>query len=226
MTGDSDDLLYRLRRLVPPWFGTPAAAVVVDAMLAGAAAVLSFFYAIYAYAKLQTRLATMTDGWLDFAAGDFFGKFMRFSGEQDPGYGRRIRLEVFRDRNTRHGIDRQVFDLYGLHPEVFEAWRPGCCGGYGLGGLGYGVVGRYGCENAPAEVIIVMPEPQNYGIPNRGGWGSGTGGYGIGNFSYVDDQDIIGSGPTQADLFAALDGVRTAAVDYFVRFTRVGDPVE
>jgi hypothetical protein len=222
MIGDAADMEARLRRLLPPWFGSESP--VVDALLAGAAQVLAFSYGLYAYAKLQTRLATATDAWLDFAGMDFFGRFPRFKGELDRPYSRRIRLEVFRDRVTRHAYDRAVFDITGDHPEVFEAWRPGCCGGYGAPGLALGRVGRWGSRTTPFEVIVSTPELQNYGIPERGGWGSGVGGYGSGNFSFVDDADTVGSGPTQADVLAAIERVRAAGITAYVRFTQLGDP--
>lgn len=222
MTGDTTDLLTRLKRLLPAgWFGAEGASPVVEAMLAGPAWVFSQIYALWLFASLQTRLATMTGGWLDFAAADFFVHFRRFQAEGDASYARRVRLEVFRDRNTRHAIDHAIYDITGQHPAIFEAWRPGDCGGYGTPGLAYGAVGHYGSHTAPYEVIVTTPFPQNYGIPNRGGWGSLTGGYSVGNFSFVDDADVVGSGPSVRDVIDAVERVRAAGVTILIHFTGV-----
>lgn len=224
MTGDQADIEARLLAVIPPWFGSPEERPVVGALVSGTASLLAWVYQLYLFAKLQTRLATATGGWLDLAAADFFTSFPRFQGETDRPYSRRIRLEVLRDRNTRHAIDRQVYDLTQDHPEVYEAWRGGCCGGWGTPGMAYGLVGRWGSGGAPGETIIITPDLANYGIPNRGAWGTQLGGYGQGNFSWVTDDDTVGSGPTRNDFLAALDRIRTEGCTYYVRFTSLGDP--
>lgn len=224
MIGDIDDTSARLRRLLPPWFGREDDSPAVSALLQGAARILAHVYSLWAFAKLQTRIATSTGGWLEMAAADYIGAFPRFAGEDDAKYSRRIRLEVLRDRNTRNAIDRAVYDLTGAHPDIYEAWRPGDCGGYGTPGLAYGMAGRYGSRRAPFEVIVSVPEPQNYGIPNRPGYGAALAGYGMPTWAYADDADIMGSGPTLADIYAGLERVRTAGVTYYVRLTQLGDP--
>jgi hypothetical protein len=224
MTGDQADFEARLWALLPPWFGDAAQARVVGALVAGAASTLAWAYDLYLFAKRQTRIATSTGGWLGLSAADFFATFPKFTGETDANYSRRIRLEVLRDRNTRHAIDRQVFDLTQNHPEVFEAWRPGSCGGWGTPGMAWGVAGRWGSDGARGETIIVSPQLQNYGIPNRCAWGTQLGGYGQGNFSWVTDDDMVGAGPTQNDFLAAIERLRTEGCTYYVRFTTLGDP--
>lgn len=219
MIGDQADMRSRIDRLLPPWFGGLSESPVISSALDGAAWVLSFAYSLYAFAKLQTRLATMTGGWLELAASDFFDNFRRFSQETDAAYSRRIRLEVFRPKNTRRAIDRVVHDISGIHPDIFESWRPGDCGGWGTTSMGYGLAGAYGCSVQTFDVLISMPLPQNLGIPDRGGWGDGTGGYGIGNFSFVDDADFTGSGATLTQLITMTDRVRTAGITYLMQFT-------
>lgn len=217
--GSQEDILARLTRVMPRWFGADGTYPAVQAALAGIAQAFATIYGLYAFAKLQTRIATMTGGWLELAAADFFDFLSRFTGESDASYSRRIRLEVFRPRNTRQAIDRAIFDLTGLHPTIFESWRAADCGGYGTVGLAYGMAGAYGCRTQTFDVIITCPTPQNYGIPNRGGWGSGTGGYGaLGNFSFVDPADIVGSGATLTEIIQAVDRVRTAGITYLLRF--------
>src|ERR1700754_5054612 len=71
-TGDVEDIFGRLRGYLPTrWFGSPSDSKPIrDAVLVGFAVVLSYLHDLYVYAKLQTRLATMTDGWLDMFAAD------------------------------------------------------------------------------------------------------------------------------------------------------------
>ena len=61
--GDQADVFARLKSTLPRWFSdsTP----IVDAVFQGLAWAGSFVYSLYAYAKLQTRIKTATDGWLD-----------------------------------------------------------------------------------------------------------------------------------------------------------------
>lgn len=220
VAGSQDDILDRLKRYLPRgWFGADGTYPVVEAALSGIAAAFASIYALYAFAKLQTRIATQTGGWLDLTAADFFDVFPRFSAETDAAYSRRIRLEVFRPRNTRHAIDRAVYDITGQHPAIFEPWRPGDTGGWGTNGFAFGAAGGWGCKTKTFEVWITATLPQNYGIPNRGGWGNATGGYGaIGNFSFVDDADIVGSGATLSQIVSAVDRVRSAGITYWMRF--------
>jgi hypothetical protein len=60
-------MLGRLKALIPPtWYGDDNP--IRDAILTGCASALSWCYSLYLYAKLQTRINTATDGWLDIAA--------------------------------------------------------------------------------------------------------------------------------------------------------------
>jgi hypothetical protein len=217
-TGDSSDLLSRLQRLVPPWFGRSDLSPVVNSALQGVAWALSFAYSLYAFAVLQTRLATMNGGWLDLAAGDYFGDDLRrFGAEQDATYSRRIRLEVLRDRNTRNGIDRAVYDLTANHPTIFEAFRPADCGGLGTYSLVCGQAGGWGSAGAAFQVIVATPAPTGYGIPNLPGWDATTGGIDA-TFVLTNDTDFVANGPTPLNVLNALERVRTAGITYFVRF--------
>lgn len=219
MTGDQDDIYARLRRLMPPWFGNEDDSPVVVAALQGAAWSLAFVYSLFQFAKLQTRIATSIGGWIDLASADYFGdQLRRFGFENDTSYSRRVRLEILRDRNTRNGIDRAVFDLTGNHPSIYEAFRPADCGGWGLPVFALGYTGAWGSFGAAAEVIITTPAPKGYGIPNRPGWNDTHGGVGD-TFSLADDTDVVANGPTQADVLKALERVRTAGLLYYVRFT-------
>jgi hypothetical protein len=223
--GDPDDIALRIRRYMPRWYGrTTDPTPVLDALLYGLAAAFASIWDLLTFARRQARLATMDGGWLDLAALDFFGPdgFRRFKGDTDATYRLRLRREVFRRRVTRQAIIDIVRDLTGAEPiEVFEGWDVTTNGGYGAAGcLAYGRAGRYGSNGAPNESIVVLPEPQGYGIPNTPGWGSGQFGYGAAgsNFRYVDAGEIVGSGPTKEDIIRSIDAVRAAGVAIYIRF--------
>lgn len=221
MTGDEIDLLSRLKRFLPRWFGyrsdpTP----VLDSLLGGFAAALSFLHAMAEFVKAQARIATSTGGWLELTAYDFFGNdFPRISAEVDASYSRRIRQETLRPRNTREAYVRAVYDLTGDIPHVWEGFHGPTLGGYGNPSLAYGAAGYYGSDNAMGVVIVTTPRPRGLGIPYRGGWGSGVGGYGTGNFSFAGDEDIQGRVATEADILNAIARVHSAGITVLVHFT-------
>lgn len=163
MTGDADDMLARLRALIPPWFADDAP--ILDGLLAGIAAVLAFAYRLVAYAKRQTRIATASDTWLDLVALDFFGsRFRRRPVESDDAFRPRILFELLRPRATRDAITTALIDLTGRPPVILEMFNPGDCGGYGIGGFAY----AGGGDAVPVS-----------------GYGDPAGGYGAGRFAYV-----------------------------------------
>src|ERR1700693_740690 len=116
--GSQDDFVSRLKTLLPNgWFADSSP--VLDAVLNGFAYCLSLMYSLAAYAKLQTRLATATDGFLDLVGFDFFGfTLLRRSKEADPAYRVRIFQNLLREKATRKGIIKVLTDLTGQVPIV------------------------------------------------------------------------------------------------------------
>ena len=106
MTGDQQDILARLRNVLPArWF--PESAPVLDALLNGLASSWSWAHDQLQYVKAQTRIATATDIWLDIIAQDFFGdRLIRRTGQSDAAFRSRIRRELFRERGTRGAMSR------------------------------------------------------------------------------------------------------------------------
>lgn len=219
--GDQDDIAARLERVLAPWFGDDDdAKAAINALMRAPAWALAQLHSLVVYARKQTRLATATDGWLELVAYDFLGdELPRATDEPDAEYSLRIRREIVRDRVTRKALSQLIIDLTGSAPEMYRPTRAGDCGGWGMPGLAYGRVGKWGSRRAPYEVWLTVPYPQGYGIPDRGGWGTGVGGYGVGNFSYVDDADLKGSGPTATDILAAVAANKAAGVTAYVIFT-------
>jgi hypothetical protein len=121
--GDAEDFRIRLRKLIPfSWFPRPAQ--ILWGLLTGAANVFSAAYAQVKYAKTQTRLATMSDAFLDIAAMDYCGaRLPRNPGESDNYYRQRIGMEVLRLRNTRQSVLVAIIELTGRVPQIFEPWN-------------------------------------------------------------------------------------------------------
>ncbi|HEX7854428.1 MAG TPA: hypothetical protein VF503_12105 [Sphingobium sp.] len=206
MTGDTEDILTRIKALLPRWFGDDSA--ILDALLYGPAMVLAFLYSLYAYAKLQTRILTATDGWLDMIAADFFGDaLLRKPGQSDASYRARILANLLRERATRQAIINVLTELTGRAPVVIEATRPTDTGAYGVGYAGYGVAGAYGSLQLPYQAFVTAFRPTNTGVQNVAGYGSGPGGYQQGGQLEYASLDMIEGNITDADIYAAIDAV-------------------
>ena len=120
MIGDQDDMTARLRAVLPTgWFADDAP--VLSALLAGLAESWAWLYAVLAYARQQTRLATATDGWLDAVARDFAGpRWARATNETDTAFRARIARNLRRLRGTRGAVVAALTDLTGRAPAIFE----------------------------------------------------------------------------------------------------------
>jgi hypothetical protein len=188
MTGDQNDILARLKSVLPPWFSdsTP----ILDGVLAGWATMWAFVYSLYAYAALQTRITTATDGWLDMIAGDFFGtNFQRRTGQSDASYRATVQSNIFRERSTRPGLIKVIKDITGIAPRLYEPRRALDCGAYSVL-YGYGAAGAYSTAQTYAKSIIFItvkwpPAP-------------------------------LGTILTTADIYAAIESVRPAGTTIWV----------
>lgn len=222
-TGDIDDIFGRLRGYLPSrWFGSPSDPKPIrDAVLNGFAVVLSYLYDLYSYAKLQTRLATMTDGWLDMFAADFFGTTLpRKAGESDDSYRSRIKAALFREKATRKGISDALFALTGRLPVIVEAWRPLDTGAYAQGvpnplagpfgaPFGYNVAGVYGSMQLNAQFFVTAFRPNDSAaLSNIDGYEINVGGYNAGSqISYASLTEWTG-GISDSDIYACVAGAK------------------
>lgn len=196
MTGDTSDIFARLKTALPlRWFGSAADTVpIIDGVLWGIASLLSFAYSLYAYAKLQTRILTATDTWLDLIAADFFGGTVaRGAGQSDAGFRAAILANMFRAKATRQAISSILYQLTGVVPTIIETWRPADTGAYGsltmlaFGPDGYAVAGAYGNTTLACQLFITSA-PGLAGITN-------------------------------ADLYAAVDATKAAGIEAWMRIT-------
>lgn len=187
--GDQSDMFSRLKATLPRWFSdtTP----ILDAVLYGWATTWAFVYSLYAYAKLQTRISTATDGWLDMIAGDWFGAFLqRRSGQTDASYRALILAWILRERATRYGMAKVLLDVTGRAALVFEPNRPLDTGAYNIA-WGYNSVGGYSSINLPRNTVLVI--------------------------AY---RPLIGSaqfGVQDADIYSAVEAVRPVGVTVWVQ---------
>jgi hypothetical protein len=157
-TGDQTDVAKRLRAVLPPWFGASTTAVLEAVVEAGAWA-LAFVYSLYAYAKLQTRILTATGGWLDLISGDFFGLALpRRPGQPDASFRAMIIASLFRERATREGVRKVLFDITGRQPVIIEPERPMDTGAWDF--AGYWDVPTFGWgEHRPYETFVIAYRP-------------------------------------------------------------------
>ena len=216
--GDQSDLFKRIKMLLPRWFGdtTP----ILDAVIQGLAYSGSFIYSLYVYAKLQTRIKTATDGWLDLISADYFGTSLpRKTSQSDASYRARIIINLLRERATRNGITKVLIDLTGRAPTIFEPQRPLDTGAYGGPLIGYSLAGGYGSMSIPFQAFVQAYRPSSSGIPNVIGYGATLGGYGAASqFEYASLSQIQGA-VTDADILAAIDSVKPAATIIWTRIS-------
>ncbi len=203
-TGDAQDIAARLKALLPGgWFRDTAP--VLDAVLSGIATALASAYSLCAFARLQTRISTATDGFLDLIGYDYFGgRLPRRASEGDDSYRARILDALLAEKGTRRGLIRTLTALTGRTPRVFEPARPADTGGYSVGGVGYGVAGGYGALNLPYQAFITAYRPIGQGIPDLGGYGSGVGGYAVGGQLAYGSLSQVQGAVTDDDIMQAI----------------------
>lgn len=195
-TGDKNDVYNRLVSVLPRWFGDISQSPIISALLQGLANASAFVYSLIAYAALQLRIKTATDGWLDMIAADFFGpSFWRHQGQSDASFRAWIIANLFRERGTRTSVIKVLTDITGRTATLVEFNRPTDTGAYGGPYLGYAAAGAYGSLSMPMQAMVTAYRPQTVG-------GSPLG--------YI---------PTDAEIAAAVDSVRPAGYTIWMRIS-------
>lgn len=212
-TGDQKDFIARLQALIPNGWFPNGLSPIRDAIITGAANGFAFIYSLLAYVRLQSRIASATDGFLDLISFDFFGgKLPRADGQTDASFRNQIIAFLFRQRNTRQSIILVIQQLLGTTPTIIEPQRAGDTGVYDLAStLANDVAGAgvYGDSRMPLECFVTVTLPTALAIapPLLAGYGVSFGAYGTPSLiSYIAPPVID---PVQAaDIYAALDSVR------------------
>jgi len=211
-------MLQRIKAVLPPWFSdtTP----LLDGLLNGLTWAASFVYSLWGYAKLQTRIKTATDGWLDMIAADFFGSaILRSANQSDASFRARILINLMRERGTRYAITKVLIDLTGRAPQIFEPQRPADTGCYGGPTIGYGVAGGYGSMMIPYQGFVTAFRPVTSGIPNVAGYGISTGAYSTPSQAEYASMSMIQGAVQDADIYAAIDSVKPAGTTVWARIS-------
>jgi hypothetical protein len=218
-TGDSADILTRLKALLPArWF--PDSTPVLDALVSGFAWSLSFVYSLIQYAKSQTRITTATDGFLDLYSYVYFGgNLPRRQQEQDNPFRARILATLLREKVTRKGMVAALVNLTGRAPFIFEPARPADTGAYGVSTSGYGVAGGYGSLMLPAQVFMTAYRPAGSGIPYVAGYGSPSSGYSTPSRGEWASLSQVQGFVTDADIMATIAATLAKGVTAWVQLS-------
>jgi hypothetical protein len=219
MIGDQSNILGRLKALLPfRWF--PDSTPVLDALLSSAAWALSQVYSLIQYAKLQTRIATATDGFLDLISFDFFGNnLLRNLGELDAAFRTRILATLLRPKATRPGMIAVLTALTGRAPIIFEPARPLDTGAYGASICGYGAAGGYGSLQLRAQAFIIAYRPAASGIPYVAGYGSAPSGYSTPSRAEWCSLSQIQGAVTDSAIFATVNATKAAGSEMWVQLS-------
>jgi hypothetical protein len=209
-TGDQNDISGRISALLPNgWFGdtTP----VLDALLAGISSALASVYGLISYARLQTRIATATDGFLDLISYDFFGLGLpRKTSESDSAFRSRIQSELLLQRATRAGVSETLEILTGRAPIIFEPTRALDTGGLNTPSMGLNVAGRLGTYTMPCQCFIFAYRTLGQGVPNIAGLGIPTGALNTPSQAALINADMVTGAVQDSDIFAAADSAKVA----------------
>jgi hypothetical protein len=222
MIGDATDMIARLLALLPlRWFADVAP--VLSAVLAGLADGWTWLYTMLGYARLQTRIATATDTFLDLVSLDYFdGNLPRQFGEADSAFRARIQRNLLRPRATRGALISELTNLTGRTPTVFEPARPADTGAWGQA-LGYDVAGGWGSLLLPFQLFVTAFRPLGTGVPLVGGWGHipagpAGGGWNTGAMEYAS-LAMVQSQVTDAEINSAIATTVPVAVTAWTRIS-------
>lgn len=207
------DIFYRIKAVLPDrWFGanTPVLDAVIDTLASGWVGA----FHLLDYVVSRSRIATMSDAWLDMLAWDFFGsRVVRRNREDDPGFRTRIRRELLRDRCTRDALSQGLLALTGRHPKIFEPGSPRDAGGWGslanrsAGSGGYNTTGGWGNLELPFQVFVTAYLPVPSPSTALNGWNGALGAFGAGISAY-GDSIALGSGINADSIYQEV--LRTA----------------
>jgi hypothetical protein len=216
-TGDRSDMLQRIQALLPRgWFGDGPP--ILTALLTGFAAIYTNVYAVLAYARLQMRIVSSSDGFLDVVSADFFGTGLpRKANESDSAFRSRITVNLFRERATRKAVIQVLTTLTGRAPLIVEPRRPADTGGYSIPTSGYGVAGAYGSLLLPYQAFVTAYRPIGSGIPFVAGYSSTPSGYSVPSRGEYASLSMVINAVTDADIYAAVASVIPAGTITWLR---------
>ncbi len=223
-TGDQADIVSRLRAVLPArWFpdtapGVASSTPILDAVLAGIGCVWAQVYALLGYARLQARIATATDVFLDMIGVDFFGTTMtRQANESDAHYWARLQAAMLQPQGTRPALVQALVTLTGRTPVVFEPARAPDTGAWGMA-CGWGQAGGWGSLAMPFQCLVTAFRPLGGGVSVVAGWGVPAGGWGAGAIEYAS-ASMESETVSDAEIAATIAGVMPVATIAWMRIS-------
>ncbi len=154
MIGDAGDIGRRLRLTLPArWFGDVAP--ILDGLLAGLSTAWAGLYSLLDLVRLESRVNSATDTFLDLAAQDYLGDGVaRRPQETDDQLRPRLLWAMRRERVTRAAIV-DIAAKAGFAVTIFEPAQPRDTGAYNVPlGLAWGVAGGWGSMAMPFESLV------------------------------------------------------------------------
>ena len=232
-TGDQTNNLIRLKATLPAgWFKSNgdgsgvSPTPLLDAVLSGFAALGAWAYSLLQYVKMQTRIATATDGWLDIVSLDLFGGILpRLAGETDSAFRARIKANLFLPANTRAAVLEAVEAVTGFPARVIEPWQPNDTFRWGRSFWGVNNTanpGQWanGNQRCTALFVCALPLPAGFGGNPRFGWGNWF--YGsnpalaVASGAWWTESESQNAGA--ALVYSTINRVRPVGVSIFVKF--------
>lgn len=218
---DQSSWSSRLRRILPRgWFGETGSTPILDGILAGLAYSHAQLSTWIEFSRLQIRLATATDDFLDGIASDFLGtRIFRLNAETDAAFRLRIKREILRPRATRAAMVEALVDLTGQIPLIVEPANTFDTGGWDLGGCGYDAGGAWGDTGLPFQVFLTVYRPHVGGIASVDGYDGALGGWDVGAIEWVSPEQV--SGISDTDIYGVIEATRPAATVCWIRLTNL-----
>lgn len=213
--GDQQDIIARLRAVLPSSWFVQGQNPVTEAVLASMGWMGAQLTSLLAYVKQQARISSVSDVFLDIAARDYTGaRVTRRLQESDESFRQRLQASLLPNGATRAALVARLTSLTGTAPWVFEPTQPQDTGAYGYGGLGYNSAGGYGSLALPFQAFVGVQRPTAQGVPNLAGYSGNTsippyapGGYNAGLLAYCDIAQAF-DGVTDAEIYQTIASVQ------------------
>lgn len=176
MTGDTTDIVERLRQLLPDsWFPTtPSDRPVLDAVLEGLAPPSSHVYELIEGVREQTRLLTATGAYLDLVAGDYFGAtLLRRNGQSDASFRAAVVANLFGEKATLAAHVDVLTSITGNTPTVIETAKPSNTSLYNAVSPCFNIsydTGTHAAVSNTAYHAMIKIARDGVGIPNTAGY--------------------------------------------------------
>ena len=217
-TGDKNDNTNRVLALIPnSWF--PDTKPILTGLISGFAGGAAWAYSLIGFAKLQMRVSTATDIFLDLIAFDYLGRRVkRKSSQTDAVFANSIKLEVMRERGTRRGLLKAITDLTGNTVSAIEPFNANDTNALGVSMFLGENSASLGSNAYPYSAFLTVITPPGSGIPNMSGLGTSFGGLGAGAFALANPSLVTGP-VTNNDIYSTIETNRAAGITTWVNIT-------